>query len=219
MNSRSEGSPGRQAGGRADAVRNDERILDAARDVFCADPNAPIALVAHRAGVGISALYRRYPSKEALVQRLNADGLAAYIDAAEQALARDDPWDALTTFLTSVVEADSHSLTQRLAGTFTPTEEIVQAATEAHALAVRLVDQAHQANVLRPDIVVDDLSFIFEQIAAVRLRDPERTQQLRRRYLSLQLEALHLTGSQGVLPGPPPGWAEIAERWERSEGS
>jgi AcrR family transcriptional regulator len=54
-------------GRRAEAARNDQRILDAAREVFVADPGAPIAAVAKRAGVGIGALYRRYASKEELL--------------------------------------------------------------------------------------------------------------------------------------------------------
>src|ERR671915_562143 len=61
--------PGRQA----EAARNDQRILDAARAVFTADPNAPISAVAERAGVGISALYRRYAGKEDLLRRLCGD--------------------------------------------------------------------------------------------------------------------------------------------------
>ena len=51
------------SGRRAEAARNDRRILEAAREVFVADPSAPIAAVAARAGVGIGALYRRYGSK------------------------------------------------------------------------------------------------------------------------------------------------------------
>ena len=52
----------------------DERILQAARDVFLADPEAPVAAVAARAGVGISALYRRFESKEDLVRRVAGAG-------------------------------------------------------------------------------------------------------------------------------------------------
>ncbi len=47
------------SGRKAQAARNDTLILAAARAVFTADPSAPIAAVAERAGVGISALYRR----------------------------------------------------------------------------------------------------------------------------------------------------------------
>ena len=58
-------------------ARNDERILASARAVFVADPSAPVAAVARHAGVGMSALYARYPSKEDLLRALCADGLAA----------------------------------------------------------------------------------------------------------------------------------------------
>ena len=75
------------SGRRAQAARNDKLILDAARAVFVADPAAPIAAVATRAGVGIAALYRRYPSKEELLRHLASDGLQRYITAAEAALA------------------------------------------------------------------------------------------------------------------------------------
>ena len=60
-------------------ARNDERILAAARAVFVADPSAPIAAVARHAGVGMSALYARYASKEDLLRALCADGLRRYI--------------------------------------------------------------------------------------------------------------------------------------------
>lgn len=201
-------------GRRAQALRNDDRILEAARTVFVADPDAPVAAVAKQAGVGISALYRRYPSKEVLLQRLNADGLDRYIAAAEAALADSlDPWEAFSEFMRAVVDADTHSLTQRLAGTFPPTDELSRQAARAHELVAQLFDRVQRAGAIRPELVVDDLSFLFEQLAAVRLEDPERTRALRRRYLALQLQALQAK-SAAALPGPPPTWREIAERWE-----
>ena len=57
-------------GRRAEAARNDELILAAAREVFIDHPSAPISTVAARAGVGIGALYRRYESKEELIRVL-----------------------------------------------------------------------------------------------------------------------------------------------------
>src|SRR5919201_1744881 len=58
------------SGRRDQAARNDRRILEAAREVFLADPDAPISAVAQHAGVGIGALYRRHASKDELLQRL-----------------------------------------------------------------------------------------------------------------------------------------------------
>src|ERR687893_218271 len=98
---------------------DDERILAAARAVFIADPAAPISAVARHAGVGIGALYRRYPSKDELLRTIGAGGLARFIAPAEAALADDrDPWEAFAGFMRACVEADTNSLTQKLAGTF-----------------------------------------------------------------------------------------------------
>jgi AcrR family transcriptional regulator len=201
------------SGRRAEAARNDQRILDAARAVFVADPGAPIAAVAEHAGVGISALYRRYASKETLLRRLCADGLEAYIAAASEALADDgDPWEAFARFMRRVVDADTHSLTSRLAGTFTPTEELNRDAGVAQELNERLFERTRAAGAIRPDLDVNDLSFVFEQIAAVRLGDEGRTSQLRHRYLALLLEAMHRPAT-APLPGPPPTWQELTARW------
>ena len=113
------------SGRRGQAAQNDERILAAAREVFVADADAPISAVASRAGVGISALYRRYPSKEDLLRQLCRDGLRLYVAEAEAAIADDgDPWEAFASFMRRIVEADVHSLTVRLAGTFSPTEDM-----------------------------------------------------------------------------------------------
>jgi AcrR family transcriptional regulator len=202
------------SGRRAQAARNDQRILDAAREVFVADPGAPIAAVARRAGVGIGALYRRYPSKEELLRRLNAEGLQRYISAAEAALADEgDPWAAFADFMRRVVDADTHSLTLRLAGTFTPTDKLYRESQKAQELNVRLFERTRAAGVIRSDLEVDDIGLLLEQLAAVRVGDEERTRQLRRRYLELLLDALHAP-SGPPLPGPPPGWEEISQRWE-----
>jgi AcrR family transcriptional regulator len=94
-------------GRKAQAARNDKLIMDAARAVFIADPTAPISAVAERANVGISALYRRYPSKEELLRKLCADGLRGYITAAREMLADEgDPWDAFVRFMRAFVDAE-----------------------------------------------------------------------------------------------------------------
>ena len=58
----------------------------------------------------------------------------------------------------------------------------------------------------------EDINLIFEQLRAVRLGDDARTATLQRRYLALILQALKAPGT-APLPGPPPGWAEIRDRW------
>jgi len=207
----------RLSGRRGQAARNDERILAAAREVFIGDPNAPISAVAARADVGISALYRRWPSKEDLLRQLCRDGLRVYLDEAEAAIAdRGDPWHAFATFLHRVVEADVHSLTVRLAGTFTPTEDMYADATRSGELNERLVARTKAAGDLRDDVTAEDLTLILEQLAAIRpgiFGDARRTRELRERYLALILDGLR--SDREPLPGPPPSDAELGRRWAR----
>jgi AcrR family transcriptional regulator len=210
-----EPTTGPLSGRRAQAARNNQRILDAARQVFIADPAAPMATVAKQAGVGMGAVYRRYPSKEHLLRHLAGDGLRRYLAAAEAALADDgDPWAAFAGFMARIVDADTHSLTVSLAGTFTPTKDLYDDAQRAQELDTRLLERTKAAGAVRADLDVNDLTFVFEQVASIRLGDHERTGQLRHRYLGLLLDGLR-TPSPGPLPGPPPTWQEVSGRWDR----
>jgi len=199
------------SGRRAQAARNDEAILAAAREVFLADPKAPIAAVAERAGVGISALYRRYAGKEDLLRRLCHDGLRRYLAEVEAAADEPDGWTALAGFLERVVVADVHSLTVHLAGTFTPTEEMSADARRAGAHTERLLERARAGGRLRPDVVAGDLELVLEGCAALRVADAARTEVLRRRHLALLLAGLSSDGPP--LPGPPPSGGELNRRW------
>ena len=197
----------------AEAARNDAKILESARAVFVADPEAPIAAVAKHAGVGIGALYRRYGSKEELLRALCAEGLRRYIAAAESALAGEaDPWRAFTTFMHREVDADASSLTQRLAGTFTPTPDLYAAAARAGELNVALFTRAQEAGAIRPDASVNDLGPILEQLASLQIGDAGRSRALRHRYLDLVLDGLRAGGAE--LPVQPPTDEELQRRWQ-----
>jgi hypothetical protein len=113
-----------------------------------------------------------------------------------------------------IVDADTHSLTLRLAGTFAPTEELYRDAARAQELNVALLERAKAAGAIRPALDVNDLSFLLEQVACVRVGDQGRTSQLRHRYLTLLLDALY-TPSPEPLPGPSPTWEEVSGRWDR----
>lgn len=201
------------SGRRAQAARNDELILASARAVFLEDPSAPITAVAKHAGVGISALYTRYGSKEELLRKLCHDGLQRFVDETEAALADErDDWTTFADYMRRLVEADTSSMTLALAGSFRPTEEMFALAERANELAGRLF--ARVGAVLRPDLDVHDLSLIFELVAAIKLADRARTEQLRQRYLGVVLDGLRAGASEREpLPGPPPSWRELNERW------
>ncbi|MEV5836225.1 TetR/AcrR family transcriptional regulator [Nocardia sp. NPDC052112] len=201
------GLPGRKA----QAARNDGLILEAARAVFLADANAPIAAVAERAGVGISALYRRYPSKEVLLRTLCHEGLRRYNAEADAALTDSDGWHGLVGFLERVVDADVHSLTVHLAGTFTPDESMLPDVMHSGAVTEELVRRAHVTGRLRADVNANDLGLVLESCAAIAMPDEARTAELRRRVLAMLIAGL---SGKGELPGPPPEAGEFAWRWK-----
>jgi AcrR family transcriptional regulator len=208
---------GPMSGRQAEAARNDQRILESARAVFVNDPDAPITAVAKHAGVGISALYTRYGSKEELLRRLCTDGLQIVVGETEVALARieashEDPWIVFADFMRRLIDADTSSMTRALAGRFAPTPEMFALASRSAELMDELF--ALVRDVLRPDLALHDISLSFELVAAIKFADPERTTELRHRYLALILDGMRATG-RGDLPGPPPGWKELSERWGR----
>ena len=103
-------------------------------------------------------------------------------------------------------------MTLALAGTFTPTEEMFALAERANALLVTFFERVRHT--LRPGVEVHDLSLVFELVAAIKVRDRERTHALRRRYLTVILDGLRSGAGNGArLPQPAPTWSELNERW------
>lgn len=201
------------SGRRAQAARNDELILKAARDVCIENPDAPISEVAQRAGVGISALYKRFGSKEGMIATLCVNGLRTYVEVARSASEIDDPGEAFGAFVTGIVDSDVHSLTVHLAGKFTAPDEVWPLVAESDELTIRILEAARAAGVVRSDYRVNDLSMLFEQLAAVRLGDADRTHELRRRYLAIHLDGLRPYADGAELPGAPPSDEELGARW------
>jgi len=202
------------SGRRAQAARNDEVILDAARAVFIENPEAPIALVAERAGVGISALYRRYPSKEELLAKLCLDGLRTYVAVAEAAVADEgDPWESFVTFMRNSVEAGTSALTVKLAGTFTPTQEHWVDSQRAFELNAQLMERIRSAGVVRQDFEMSDVAVIFEMLSSIKLGDEARSAELRQRYLQYLLDGIRNPPTREPLPAPAPTESELSARW------
>jgi AcrR family transcriptional regulator len=208
-------TPAPMSGRKAQAARNDELIREAARAVFTADPGAPIAAVAEHAGVGISALYRRYKNKEDLLQKLADDGMDRYLAQVEEALADDgDPWEAFAAFMRRCLDIGAGSLTMRLAGSFPVTEAMTEKGRDIHLATTRLLERLKGAGALRREIEVGDITVILEYLHGVRIGDDERMNRLQHRYLALMLDSLHLAEA-GELPGPAPTWQELRGRYEQ----
>ena len=204
------------SGRRREAALNDDLILDAAREVFVADPAAPIAAVAKRAGVGISALYRRYPSKEELLRVLCAAGQQIYLHEVRRALdSEGDPWEVYAEYLRRLVAADTHALGNRLAGRFTPTESMFADAQVMRRLSERLFNRVKQAGGFRAGLTFNDVASLMEAIANVRVSDAARTSVLQQRMLAVLLAGIRPGGTP--LPGKAPTWEEMEARWKPAD--
>src|ERR1700760_4581841 len=85
---------------RRDAELNRQRILAAARDAF-AEQGLSVTLdeIAHRAGVGVGTVYRRFADKEVLIEALFEDQINAFVAMSEECLSFDDAWAGLLAFL------------------------------------------------------------------------------------------------------------------------
>ncbi len=100
-----------ERGLRADAQRNQDRILAAAREAFASDGyEVPIEEIARRAGVGPATVYRRFPTKERLMHAIFDTGLSELEQSIVAAAEIPDPWDALLAGMRAVIEIQSANM-------------------------------------------------------------------------------------------------------------
>jgi AcrR family transcriptional regulator len=149
---------------RADARRNRERILDAARKVFAKQgAGAQMDDIAHAAGVGVGTVYRHFPHKEALMGELVASKFRAFADNAERALDVDDPWEAFAGLLRRNAElcARDVGVQQALAREPAAWSVAMPELMRLRDLTTRLIHRGQQAGVMREDMVVDDIPMLM----------------------------------------------------------
>lgn len=152
---------------RADAARNRARVLDAARAAFAeAGLDVGVEEIARRAGVGKGTLYRRFPTKEALVCAIFEDILLEFERASEEALEGGDADAAFVRFLhtAAVMQAENqgfYDVVSRVGAEAVITED--QSARFTLAAAGPL-QRAQAAGAVRDDLAPDDLLQIFRMV-------------------------------------------------------
>ena len=146
---------------RADAVRNRERVLEAAKVVFNAGgPEASLEAVAKRAGVGIGTLYRHFPTREDLFEAVYRREVEQLSELAEQLKNAKDPVDALRRWLRSNVEfvATKKGMSAALALTFQSSSDLAAFSMDRLTKAIgSLLDRAVRAGQMRGDVSPEDL--------------------------------------------------------------
>jgi AcrR family transcriptional regulator len=146
---------------RADAVRNRERVLEAAKEVFSAGgAEASLEAVARSAGVGIGTLYRHFPTREALFEAVYRREVQQLADLAEQLKQEAEPLDALRRWMRSNVKfvATKKGMTAALALAAYKPSELFSFSFDRLTRAVGgLLDRAIAAGEIRDDISPEDL--------------------------------------------------------------
>jgi AcrR family transcriptional regulator len=200
-------------GRQAEAARNDRLVLDAAREVFAEQGfDAPVSAVARRAGVGMGSLYRRYGSKNELLQRLCLLAMDQAIEAAEAAVAEEDAWAGLARYVRACVAFGSGALAP-LAGTIETTPEMMRASQRGRELLEAVIARARRDGGLRPDVTTLDVVWLIELFSR---RDPTgdaaEDANVRERLLAIALDGLRTPRPQ-ALPGAPPSASSYEGRW------
>jgi AcrR family transcriptional regulator len=187
---------------RADARRNREKVLAAARAVFSEQGrDAQMDDVARRAGVGVGTVYRHFPTKEALIEALMVEAFRSIADRAESALEIEDPWEAFTTVLwhgAEVMSADRamSEVFASIPGVMESALPTIEGLTDTMATHIR---RAQESGQLRADLVVDDIPMLMCGIGSATKKD-HRCPDAWRRHLAIVLDGLRAATASGPLP-------------------
>ncbi|MFI2778382.1 TetR/AcrR family transcriptional regulator [Streptomyces sp. ALB3] len=193
---------------RADARRNYDRLLSEARTSFAAHgTDASLEDVARRAGVGIGTLYRHFPNRQALMNAVFQEALAALLARSRELAEADRPCTALVEWLGAIVThaGEYRGLAQAL---MTASGDETSALTSCHVplrqAGARLLARAQSSGSVRADVSIDDLLQLTNAIALAAEQTPADPA-LADRLLRLTLRGLKADPAGGRPPTPPPG--------------
>jgi AcrR family transcriptional regulator len=188
---------------RADARRNRERVLAAAREQFAANGlDAQIDDIARRADVGVGTVYRHFPTKETLLEALAADRFTRLAEWAREALQAPDGWEGFCDFLRRSAELGAND---RLLSEAMAERQALQGAQrekdELMEVTAALVERAQATGELRPEIGAQDIAMLMCGLG--RATGPGAFDQAMswERYLDIIIAGLRAPGDSRV---PPP---------------
>jgi AcrR family transcriptional regulator len=178
---------------RADAADNRERILEATRELFAAEGlDVPMRAIARRAGVGAATLYRRFPTKEALVAEAFAEQMGRCGSIVAEGLAMADPWEAFRHVVEQVCDlhARDRGFTMAVMATY-PKAVDFGAAREWSVRALgEMLRRAKDAGRLSQDITIDDVLLLIMAHRGIRRLTEAATIAASRRFADLFLRSV-----------------------------
>ncbi|MEU9342715.1 helix-turn-helix domain-containing protein [Streptomyces sp. NPDC048278] len=190
---------------RADAERNRQRIIDAAREIF-AERGLGVSMryIAQCAEVGEPTLRRRFPTKADLVAEVFKDKATAHADAAAGALADPDPWRGFTTLIDRLVgmQLGDRGFTEVLTMTFPKTIRLEAERRRAYENISMLIARAKAAGALREDFTPEDIILLLIAHAGIVAGAGDISGKLSPRLIAYLTQAFAAPGT-GPLPAPP----------------
>jgi AcrR family transcriptional regulator len=167
---------------RADAKRNYERLVAAAREVFAQQGGgASMEAIAKEAGVGVGTLYRHFPKRIDVVEAVYREDVDELTTVAESAVATMEPWPALVTWLEAFVRYASgkRRLMNELHEAFEKNPDLRVAARERIEAALSMVlTRAQEAGMVRHDLDAPDLMQLLSSMCMSATVTPEQSARL-----------------------------------------
>ncbi|MEU4839754.1 TetR/AcrR family transcriptional regulator [Nocardia testacea] len=188
---------------RADAQDNRDRILEVARALF-ADKGIDITMreVARRAEVGPATLYRRFPTKQALIDAAFADEMRSCRQIVEDGCADPDPWRGFSSVIERITVLNGRN--QGFVDAFMSANPEAESFT-AHRAALLsqltgLATRAKKAGGLRRDFAIDDLVLVLQTGRGLAAVPPARREASARRFATLVIDAFRASGTNPDFP-------------------
>ena len=188
---------------RKDAQRNRQRIIDAARDLFAQKGLEPsLNDVAHHAGVGVGTVYRRFATKEELLEAIFEDGLDQLVAFAESALQQDDSWAGFVWFVEQMcrLTATDRGLREIAFSKCYAGSRVNAAQDRLVPTLTTLVERARDDGHLRPELTAADMPLMGLLAGTVSEFAGEVDPELWRRYVALLIEGMRRRSDQERLP-------------------
>jgi AcrR family transcriptional regulator len=194
---------------RADAERNRERILAAARRLYASHGlGVSMACIAREADVGKATLSRRFATREDLINAVFADRMDAYATATAQALADPDAWHGFVGYVQAVcaMQAADRGFADVLAMTFPAAKALEARRDEAYRGLLELISRAKDSGHLREDFTHQDLAILLMANAGVIAATADAAPDTWRRLVGQMLRAWATPGTDlpplGQAPAP-----------------
>jgi AcrR family transcriptional regulator len=188
---------------RADARRNRERVMKAARAVFPEQGReAQMDDVARRADVGVGTVYRHFPTKDALLNALSDELFAVVAAHVRTLMDADDAWEAFLAamWFSGEKTAGDRAFTEIMAASSDLPPRTCPGKEDLIVTVGELMSRAKTQGRMRPDVEIEDIPLVMCGVGSASGM-PHPAPEAWRRHLAIVLDGMRAEASSGPLPG------------------